>query len=391
MGLWSKPSIQDAETSHRFLAPGGSMGTRFCLLPLRDPWQVSFLVNKEQELCTISLCCTTASLEEGSGLQQIVISSSLTGLFGVAAFTLCYKFYLRRRLIRKFLKEDWHKRNASVHTRKPPQYRFSVALYLHVLKKSWVLRTDRKKRRNSSFISYPQFRSLARCHFRSLQRCFGGSWKWQWQLLLKQIYERTLFETKCIISTDEEADDEGPSGEVEEYSKEAQLHWDAINNRSYRWEEREIKERGEGQEGKCIIPYNTDLGHGAVWDGDSQITTCRVAICVCVCLGTVGYILQYRQPSIKEGQDKKVAMTNRRTQRTWGAKPIISKFKASNENMMKAVAINKPCGLLAPARILYNCIVEGHEKSEKNATNNNKNYIPTSTGTECQCGLSRQL
>jgi len=48
----------------------------------------------------------TASLEEGSGLQQILISSSITALLGVVAFTLCYKCYLRRRLIRKMLKED---------------------------------------------------------------------------------------------------------------------------------------------------------------------------------------------------------------------------------------------------------------------------------------------
>ena len=40
---------------------------------------------------------------------------------------------------------------------------------------------------------------------------------------------------------------------------------------------------------------------------------------------------------------------------TCGANPIISRFKASNENMINMVASKSPCGLLAPARILYNC------------------------------------
>jgi len=49
----------------------------------------------------------TASLEDvGSGLQQVFISCALTALFGAVSFTLCYRFYLRRRLIRKFLKKD---------------------------------------------------------------------------------------------------------------------------------------------------------------------------------------------------------------------------------------------------------------------------------------------
>ena len=81
------------------------MGIRFCLLPRRAPLQVPASMFKSPQQI-LSFSSPSAALEDSSGLQQILISSSLTALLGVVGFTLCYKCYLRRRLIRKFLKED---------------------------------------------------------------------------------------------------------------------------------------------------------------------------------------------------------------------------------------------------------------------------------------------